>query len=542
MKRLLSLAVVFLVSSCGTQKVVETKPKFSFPREKKQSVQRTAKKKTELKAELNGVPAKYALKAFCLERKLTCDLSSLPDDKLKVSLHFSGSPQEFLKLIHEKTGISFKKVGNVYVFSAPETITIKAVNLPLGQFLQIVAEKLKGYSIVTGRGVNLATPVTVLAENQPVDLVLKQALSNLGYEVNIDRARKVIEIKGWVSKILSLPSFFSNAKTASLNSSASVYGGSGSGSNTSSSLQMAFLQGMKIEFENTIRNILTGNGQLPAGQQGRFSVNYDLGELYVEGRAEDVKKVEDYLRSLKKKLDKQVLVDIAIVEQRLDDSTTYGVDWSKVLRGLDDKKIKISQSSLGATQGVLNIEIDGASFSSVLKAIQNTGKAKVITNFRLSVPNYDVAVLASAVTRQFITQVQRDVNPQTGRETWATTTQQVSEGSALFVRPVIRDDGKVDIVIAPTISSILGVESQQFGDITLQNPIVAQRNAPLRLVVKPDRTYVVGGVLTSSVNNNKSGIPYLTELPLIGGVFGRTEKTKRDSIIYVVLRTHVEEK
>ena len=555
MRKWLTLSLIFLTSCASTStqgmkndniyKEFEKTTK-AFPKVEQSTLTKAKQEKKKISSYLNNTPVKYALKAFCYDQKLSCDLSALSKSENRITLSsFKGTPEEFLSLVERRTGVKHKKIGDTLVFFKPKLISVKAVNLPLGEFLKIISEKLGGYSIIFGKGVDLKAPITVLAENQPIEEVLEQAFGSLGYAVEIDTSRKILKIDGWVSKTIQLPSFFSNSKTANLSSTASVYGTNGGGSNTSSTMTMTFMQRMKSDFENTIRNILGGNrrtlGQgLGQGfQQGKFSINYDLGELYVEGRAEDVRKVEEYVENLRKKLSKQVLVDIAVIEQRIDDSRTYGIDWAVMFEGLRNKNITVTQSSLGSTIGVLNIEIAGSKFASVIKAIQQTGKARIITNFRLSVPNYDISTLSSAVTRQFITQIQREVNPQTGRETYSTTTQQVSEGSALFVRPIVRDDGKIDIVIAPTISSILGVDSQQFGDITLQNPIVAQRNSPLRLIVKPNKTYIVGGIITSNTGTNKSGIPYLTDIPVIGNAFGKTEETKRNSVIYVVLRTHV---
>ncbi len=546
MKRGLMLATLFLAFSCTQERVninpytefSKTTKKLPAPIEKKVQAPKE-KKKSEVVANVLGASARKVVRAFCLDQHLTCDTSGI-SDKYLISVNYEGSKEGFLKILKKK-GIGYFKDGNLYVFYSSPIVTIKAVNLPLGELLKILSKQAGGYSIIVGKKVNLNSPVTVIEENKPLSMVLKEAVSSLGYDVEVNPQTKTIKVVGWESKVLPLPSFFTNFKTATLSASASVYGNGASGSNTSSSLSMTFLQQMKSSLEETVRKILEGSGTGEFRQQGKFSINYDLGELYVEGTPEQVRKVEKYVKSLSEKLSKQVLVDIAVIEQRKDDSQTVGVDWTTMFTGLRNKDITVTQSSLGGTTGVLSIEIKGSKFNSIIKAIQKSGNARIITNFRLLVPNYDVGMLSSAVTRQFITQIQREINPQTGRETYTTTTQQVSEGSALFVRPVVRNDGKIDVVIAPTVSSILGVDAQQYGDITLQNPIVAQRNSPLRLIVKPDTTYVVGGILNSSTSKNVNGVPLLSSLPLFGEAFGTTTNENRNSVIYIVLRTHIVE-
>ncbi len=542
MRKLLVLPLL-LFFSCAAERETAVNPYTEFskaakemPHLVKESKPLKKQKSYEVVAEVLGAPARDVVEAFCLDQNLVCDTSGV-SDKYLISVSYKGSREGFLKLLKKK-GISYFKSGNLYVFYTPPVVSIKAVNIPLGELLKILSKQVKGYSIVVGKNVDLSTPVTVIEENKPLSLVLKEAVNSLGYDVVVNSHTRTIRIVGWKSEVITLPSFFTNFKTAQLSASASVYGSDASGSNTSSSLSMTFLEQIKSSFENTIRKILESiNGN--SLQKGKFSVNYDTGELYVEGTPEQVEKVKRYVKSLSDKLSKQVLVDIAVIEQRKDNSQSAGIDWTTTFTGLRNKDITITQSSLGAANGVLSIEIKGSKFNSVIKAIQKSGNARIITNFRLLVPNYDVGMLSSAVTRQFITQIQREVNPQTGRETYTTTTQQVSEGSALFVRPVIRNDGKIDVVIAPTVSSILGVDTQQYGDITLKNPIVAQRNSPLRLIVKPDTTYVVGGILNSSTSKNVNGVPLLSSLPLFGEAFGTTTKERKNSVIYIVLRTHV---
>jgi len=60
--------------------------------------------------------------------------------------------------------------------------------------MKMIAEKLGGYSISLGKNVSLSTPVTVLVENKPVDEVLKAAIGNMGYAVDVDPVSKTIVI------------------------------------------------------------------------------------------------------------------------------------------------------------------------------------------------------------------------------------------------------------------------------------------------------------------------------------------------------------
>lgn len=65
--------------------------------------------------------------------------------------------------------------------------------------------------------------------------------------------------------------------------------------------------------------------------------------------------------------------------------------------------------------------------------------------------------------------------------------------------------------------------------------IIDKRNAQTQLLVNDGETAIIGGLTQTQVTKNRSGIPILSELPLIGRLFSQTEtrEDKRDLVIMI---------
>ena len=77
----------------------------------------------------------------------------------------------------------------------------------------------------------------------------------------------------------------------------------------------------------------------------------------------------------------------------------------------------------------------------------------------------------------------------------------------------------------PEVSTITGFVTTS-GEITFQSPIIAQRNAETVVTVRDGMTLVIGGLYANAEINEKSGIPILGDIPVLGFLFSRTSKTK----------------
>ena len=112
----------------------------------------------------------------------------------------------------------------------------------------------------------------------------------------------------------------------------------------------------------------------------------------------------------------------------------------------------------------------------------------------------------------------------------------VPTGTTLSITPYIDDFGNITMFLNPTNSSLLGEPQLIEGNLVF-GTVNTSVNTILRL--RDGETIVLGGMTQNSEDIEKQMIPFLGELPIIGVLFGRTERQKIDSQLVILLTTHI---
>jgi type IV pilus assembly protein PilQ len=126
----------------------------------------------------------------------------------------------------------------------------------------------------------------------------------------------------------------------------------------------------------------------------------------------------------------------------------------------------------------------------------------------------------------------RIIEPQTGGNAQGqfprVTVQMRQTGVVLTVLPQITNNRQVQMTVHAENSDV----QFQGGDVGAVFPTQAIDND---LLVADGETAVMGGLTQTSVTITKTGIPLLIDLPLIGRLFGVTNRseTKRDLLILI---------
>ena len=115
--------------------------------------------------------------------------------------------------------------------------------------------------------------------------------------------------------------------------------------------------------------------------------------------------------------------------------------------------------------------------------------------------------------------------------------QQLQIGVRLDVTPLINPDGLVVMDIHPKIDSFEGnVTIQNVGDV----PITSEKEAQAKVSVRDHDTIILGGLIETDKNKNKSGVPFLMDIPMLGYLFrSRAMWTRRGSELIVLIRPTV---
>ena len=172
----------------------------------------------------------------------------------------------------------------------------------------------------------------------------------------------------------------------------------------------------------------------------------------------------------------------------------------------------------------------GGSWDVAVNAIAGNNKARVLARPSIQTSHNAPATIFVGETRPYVTGTTTDLNG-----TPHSTYQQTQIGISLNVTPLINPDGLVVMDIQQQVQQVGG--NVQIG--TDQVPITTDQNASAKVAVKSGDTIVMGGFIQNSKSTDKSGIPLLQDIPLLGLLFRTTATTSARRELVVLIRPTV---
>jgi type II secretory pathway component GspD/PulD (secretin) len=108
----------------------------------------------------------------------------------------------------------------------------------------------------------------------------------------------------------------------------------------------------------------------------------------------------------------------------------------------------------------------------------------------------------------------------------------IKSGITLSVAPRIVEDGLVTLQFAPEVSDVVARGEEGL-------PVVSRRRVSTTVRVRDGETVAVGGLAAELVRKERTGVPVLRDLPIVGMLFSRTETSSRKSEVIVLLTPHI---
>lgn len=105
----------------------------------------------------------------------------------------------------------------------------------------------------------------------------------------------------------------------------------------------------------------------------------------------------------------------------------------------------------------------------------------------------------------------------------------------LEVIPLINSDDKVTLKIAQLNDNIIGSQNISGNEI----PTLSTQELITTITVKNGETIVLGGLITEREEENVTGIPVVRRIPVIGRIFGGTEKSLRREELLIFIQPHI---
>lgn len=302
-----------------------------------------------------------------------------------------------------------------------------------------------------------------------------------------------------------------------------------------------------------------GIGRGTSGQRQRGSAAADLGNvrivadpsnnaLIITARAQDYKEIEAVIKELDM-LPLQVLIDATIAEVILTDNLQYGIKWyfqhGSSAEGLFGKDVLGSQTQslvdgLAAASPYAfhySLVAAGRDIRILLSAQADKNKVNVLSSPSLMVLNNQEATIKVGDQVPILTSSSTPITGGTVIPTNINTINYRDTGVLLTVRPRVNAGGLVIMDIEQAVDNV----APQTSSGGIASPTITQRQIKSSVAVANGETLVLGGLIKENTANNRSGIPLLHDLPLIGDLFGKTEKTLTRTELVVLLTPRVVE-
>ncbi len=227
----------------------------------------------------------------------------------------------------------------------------------------------------------------------------------------------------------------------------------------------------------------------------------------------------------------QVLIEASILEVTLTDKMRYGLEWT-FNNALGDGYKGTGLLTEGASD-ILSATVPGFSYAvadsagninAVLNALAEDNLINVISSPSVMVlDNHDAYIHVGDQVPIFSATTTTDGGVQTQSVEYKDT------GVQLNVRPSVNAGGLVTMQIEQSVTDVGAIDSATGQRAFLERSIMS------RVSVRSDESIVLGGLIRENATNTESGIPLLYKLPVLGPLFGTTDKEDRRTELLVII-------
>lgn len=496
-------------------------------------------------------------------------------------------PADFKVEIEEITPLTIKKVS------------VNARQTALRDIL-IVLCRDAGLNLIMDKDVDPNTPVTILLSNVTLKDALDSVFSSTDYFYKIERNRLIV--KATDTKIFHLNTIPIH-QTYTTEVGGDILGGvtgqltggggtTGGGGITSTELKGNVSKTEKADdtayklwdsIEKSIATIL-GQPQIaqivstqpqtvaqtqPTGQtliqlqgssasiQESYVINRMTGTIMVTATKKKMKKIEEYLETIKKVLSRQVLIEAKVIEVALSDSLKYGIDWSFLREwshGIHNWTIG------GSTSGFTDVIPSNTpfsdirfsltttaikDFSAIIKALSQFGDVRTLSNPRISIMNGQTSLLTVGRNFTFVSKAESQVTTSgtTPIVTYTVETSNLLSGLIIGIVPYIDDKGEISLTITPIIANLLGIQEKSFGSAgsqtIIQLPTVDLRELSTTVKVKDGEVLIIGGLIKREETLQENRTPILGDIPILGNLFKSHERGNSNTELVILIQPRI---
>ena len=292
------------------------------------------------------------------------------------------------------------------------------------------------------------------------------------------------------------------------------------------------------QVSSEIQSVINGAASSAEGEESSSGVEITIDERLNYLIVKATKPELDFIERIISELDvrtKQILIEAFVVEASEDLGKALGATFGITapdanvlgfrpgdgstneneldLTGTFSNAGTIVGNSLGLILGTSTKNL-----SLALAASETQGITKILSNPRVFTLDGEAAEIK-----------QVDEIPYTKVEEGVTSVELKEAGITLKVTPVIVGDGNIILTVEVEKSTV---------DTTISNPPIAKRTITTKLLIQDQTIVVIGGVFTQATKEAETKTPILGDIPIIGNMFKKDEKTnvRKELLVFLAPR------
>ncbi len=286
-----------------------------------------------------------------------------------------------------------------------------------------------------------------------------------------------------------------------------------------------------------LKTLITDGGLLSS--EGKSIVDTRSNKLVVIDVPTNLAKVEEVVKQVDVR-PRQVTIEAKIIDVYLTDTEKLGIEWTWVKpragASTDDSL------SWGFTVDAVTDEgkgffkygtLSAVEIATVLEALMKREHANILSKPTITTLNNEEAKIN--VTRKLAYRSDTATTVD-GTITTAIKWEEKEVGIILSVTPFINEAGDIIMKVEPTASMLQEWTST---DPNTRYPIIMSRSATTQVIIKDGDTLVIGGLITQELRDTRSGIPILSDIPILGIPFQKRSQSLVNTELLIFITPHI---
>jgi MSHA biogenesis protein MshL len=201
-------------------------------------------------------------------------------------------------------------------------------------------------------------------------------------------------------------------------------------------------------------------------------------------------------------------------------------------------------------RGFYGVAFQATNFAAMLNFLETQGDVHVLSSPRIATLNNQKALLKVGTDELYVTGISTNNNQSTSTNNNTSTSSGPTitvtpffSGIVLDVTPQIDAEGQVMLHVHPSISQVSEREKilnlGTLGNYRLPLASSAINESDTIVRVPNGQIVAIGGLMTQELRGDRAGLPGLSKLPWVGGLFGQKSRMNRKRELVILIKPTV---